>query len=67
MAAPHVSGVVALIASAYPNLETGAIKAAIVTSTKLLPSLKTKLRYPGIVSASKALSTAKKLSEEDRC
>jgi subtilisin family serine protease len=56
MAAPHVSGVAALIFSKYPNLTPQQVKQALMASVKPLSSLTGVIASPGIVSASRALA-----------
>lgn len=56
MAAPHVSGVAALIFSKYPNLTPQQVKQALMASVKPLPGLTGVIASPGIVSASRALA-----------
>ncbi|MEY4700441.1 MAG: hypothetical protein RL326_628 [Pseudomonadota bacterium] len=56
MAAPHVSGVAALIFSKYPNLTPQQVKQALMASVKPLPGLSGMIASPGIVSASRALA-----------
>lgn len=56
MAAPHVSGILALIASAYPNLNAKDLKAQLTRSAKILSNLNGKMIAPGIPSALNALN-----------
>jgi subtilisin family serine protease len=56
MAAPHVSGVAALIFSKYPHLTPQQVKQALMASVKPLPGLTGLIASPGIVSASRALA-----------
>ncbi len=55
MAAPHVSGVVALLAAANPNASAAEIKAAILNSVDPLPSLAGKTVTGGRLNAYEAL------------
>jgi subtilisin family serine protease len=56
MAAPHVSGVAALIFSKHPNLTPQQVKQALMASVKPLSGLAGVIASPGIVSASRALA-----------
>lgn len=51
MAAPHVSGVAALVASRHPQLAPAQIRERIMRSVKPLPELAGKVQAAGIVSA----------------
>lgn len=55
MAAPHVSGVAALMISHDPTLDPVTVKERLIATTKLLPSLKNKVKSGGIVNAEAAL------------
>jgi subtilisin family serine protease len=55
MAAPHVSGVAALIFAARPDLSATQVKSLIMETVKPLNSLKGRIAAPGIVSAFNAL------------
>jgi subtilisin family serine protease len=55
MAAPHVSGIAALVLSKRPDLKPADVVSLLRASIKPLPSLKGKMRAPGVVSAAKAL------------
>ncbi|MEY4667462.1 MAG: hypothetical protein RL518_161 [Pseudomonadota bacterium] len=56
MAAPHVSGVAALIFAIRPDLSAVQVKKLLMDTVKPLSSLQGKTVAPGIVSASNALS-----------
>lgn len=56
MATPHVSGVVALLASHEPNLSNVEIKNRIITTTSPLSGLRGKVRSGGMVNAYAALT-----------
>lgn len=57
MAAPHVAGVVALIASRFPSMTAAEIRSRIFATVKPLRDLEGKVVYPGVVDAFAALST----------
>jgi subtilisin family serine protease len=59
MAAPHVSGVAALVFSVNPSLQPAQVAAILRSSVKRLPGLEGKMAAPGVVSAAKALSLAR--------
>ncbi|MGB3615974.1 MAG: S8 family peptidase [Elainellaceae cyanobacterium] len=56
MAAPHVTGTVALLRAAYPTLSPNALKAAILKSTDPLPELTDVVASGGRLNASQALA-----------
>ena len=58
MATPFVSGIVALAASANPNLSPEQIKAAIIDGVDVLPGLNGKVSSSGRVNAAKTLALA---------
>lgn len=55
MAAPHVSGVAALLFSKRPDLTPSEVIGVLRASVKPLASLEGKMRAPGVLSAAKAL------------
>jgi hypothetical protein len=55
MAAPHVSGVAALLFSKRPYLTPGEVVSVLRASVKPLASLEGKMQAPGVVSAARAL------------
>ena len=57
MATPHVSGVAALVLSREPNLTVTALKDRLINTIKPLAQLTYQMRAPGIVSASRALTS----------
>ena len=57
MAAPHVSGLAALIKAAAPSFTYSQLKNQIVSTVDLIPSLSDKLIYGGRINAYNALST----------
>jgi subtilisin family serine protease len=58
MAAPHVTGVAALLASREPSISPAAMKSRILSSAKPLTNLTGFVKSGGMVSASRALSSA---------
>ncbi len=56
MAAPHVSGVAALILSRYPNASVAEMRERLLTTTVPIPSLSGKTRTGGRLNAFNALS-----------
>lgn len=56
MAAPHVTGVAALLQSANPDWNALQIKQRIVDNVQIVDGLRGKMVYPGIVDAFRALS-----------
>jgi subtilisin family serine protease len=58
MAAPHVSGAVALYASKYPGASAAQIKAALLTSAAPTPSLAGKTTTGGRLDVAAMLGTA---------
>ncbi|MEI6240654.1 MAG: S8 family peptidase, partial [Planctomycetia bacterium] len=56
MATPHVTGIVALLASAYPNATASQIKAAILSSAVPIPALAGKVATGGLANAPAALA-----------
>lgn len=61
MAAPHVSGIAAMLYAYSPNLSAANVKSIILGSCKYMPSLDGYLRVPGIPSAAIAVSNVDKL------
>lgn len=57
MAAPHVSGVAALIKSKYPDLDDGQLKARILGSVDRKPNLQSKVLSGGRLNADATLQT----------
>jgi len=57
MAAPHVSGIAALMLARQPELTPVQLKERLVRTSRPLPSLKGRIVSEGIVSAAKALGT----------
>ncbi|MCX8128707.1 MAG: S8 family serine peptidase [Clostridia bacterium] len=55
LAAPHVTGIAALILSKYPDLDAPGIKQRIIQSVKPLSTLQDKVTSGGLVNAYKAL------------
>ena len=55
MAAPHVSGVAALIVAAYPNISMARLRAALIYSGDVIPSMS------GVVSTGRRLNALKAL------
>jgi subtilisin family serine protease len=55
MAAPHVSGVAALMYSRNPNLRPSQVVSILRSSVKRIAGLEGKMVAPGVVSAAKAL------------
>jgi subtilisin family serine protease len=55
MAAPHVSGVAALVFSKHPTYQPAQVAAILRSSVKRIAGLEGKMAAPGIVSASRAL------------
>jgi subtilisin family serine protease len=55
MAAPHVSGVAALMYSRNPNLRPAQVVSILRNSVKRIAGLEGKMASPGVVSASRAL------------
>lgn len=58
MAAPHVSGVAALIAAAHPNASMSEIRERILISAVAIPSAETTTSTRGMVNALKAIEAA---------
>lgn len=58
MAAPHVSGVAALVLAREPNLSLAALKTRLLTTVKPLSTLNGLVTYPGIVNAFNALTSS---------
>jgi subtilisin family serine protease len=58
MAAPHVSGVAALVLSREPSLSLVDLKSRLLTTVKPLSTLNGLVRYPGIVNAFNALTSS---------
>ncbi|MFM8496876.1 MAG: S8 family serine peptidase, partial [Planctomycetia bacterium] len=56
MATPHVTGLAAILSSAYPNATASQIKSAILSSTVAIPSLAGKVATGGLVNAPAALA-----------
>lgn len=56
LAAPHVTGVVALMIELFPQITVSEIKFILLNSTDLLPSLQNKIKSSGRINASKALN-----------
>jgi subtilisin family serine protease len=56
MAAPHVAGLAALLASAYPKATASQIKSAILSSTVAIPALAGKVATGGLANAPAALA-----------
>lgn len=56
MAAPHVSGIAVLLASANPNMNGRDLKERIVSTSRPLPGLRSKVRSGGIANAYLALT-----------
>jgi subtilisin family serine protease len=56
MAAPHVSGVAALILSMFPNASVSELRERLLSTAVSVPALKGKVRSGGRVSAYRALS-----------
>lgn len=59
MAAPHVSGVAALVLGRESNLSTAALKSRLIATVKPLDSLAGLVRAPGMVNAHNALVDAR--------
>lgn len=57
MAAPHVAGAVALIASAYPNISAQAIKARLLNSVDKLPQWNNLVKTGGRMNVARAIKT----------
>lgn len=55
MAAPHVSGVAALVFSKHPTYQPAQVAAILRSSVKRISGLEGKMAAPGVVSASRAL------------
>ncbi|MHB0799555.1 S8 family peptidase [Bacillus thuringiensis] len=64
MATPHVSGVAALIQSAYPSYSPTEIKNKIMNNTSPLSTLTNKVLTGGLINAGKALQTYQPISYE---
>lgn len=65
MATPHVSGIAALVAGAFPDLTYRELRQAIISGGKTLASLNRKTSTGKLVSAAGALEYASSLSEPD--
>ncbi|KXY78336.1 MULTISPECIES: S8 family peptidase [Bacillus] len=64
MATPHVSGVAALIQSAYPSYSPIEIKNKIMNNTSPLSTLTNKVLTGGLINAGKALQTYQSIAYE---
>ena len=58
MAAPHVSGLVGLIASHYPSYDHNNLKNVVLSSSDQLDNLENMLLTPGRINASKAIEAS---------
>lgn len=57
MATPHVTGLIGLLYSEYPNFSPSQIKSTVIRYVDILPSLSGKIKSGGRINAYKALSS----------